>query len=301
MGQNIPLGMYSVDYKLLIALHPRMANYDMVLERHLRSDIDFANMEKVDLINEQIASLSIEANRKAEKLMQDLDRLNIAISRIDNAITGNLIEFDEERQQFQGDNTRQSQMAKKSQLEVQQREIENQIVKIWDEVLNPLYLSKAQSSQIVETALNEIDALLESFSKQLGGAIIIDSDYQAIQFAPDKMSTAPVVGATPLSIRLYQSLLNSDLLGNVPEPYRKDPELARYASGMRRDIEASFDQNIATQISKSPLFAKTTGIRGRMILAGGNNMDLTRQVIESLFKKYAVRAEIASRILSQIR
>lgn len=300
-AQTQSLGMYSVDYKLLIALHPKMANYDMVIERHLRSDLDFANMEKLNDVNMKIASLSIDANRKAEKVMREYDRVAAELAKIENRMSGNLLEFDQERKQFQGDNTQRSQLVKIAQLKSQQRGYEEQIIKIWDDVMNPLYLSRAQSRQIVEASLAEIDLILEGLSRQMGGALIIDSDYQGVQFAPDRVTAAPVVGAPPLSIRLYQSLLNSTLIGDVPDVYKRDPELSMYASGMRKDIEDAFDRNVAMQISKSPLFGKTAGIRGRMVLAGGQNMDLTRQVVESLFKKYAVRADIANRILSQIK
>lgn len=300
-AQGVNSGLYTVDYKLLLALHPKMASYDMVLERHLRSDINFADMERLNAINMQVASLSIEANRRVEKLSRELDKVAIELSRIENRMTGNILEFDDEKKQFQGDNTRRSQLVKMTQLQAKQREIENQIIKIWDEVMNPLYLTRAQTKQIVDGVINEIDLLLESFSRQLGGAVILDSDYQSIQFAPQRITSSPAVGASPLSVRLYQSLLNSDLVGSVPDVYKNDPELSRYASGMRRDIEAAFDRNIATQISKSPLFSKVPELRGRLVLSGAQGLDLTRKVLEAIFQKHAVRADIASRILSQVR
>lgn len=294
-------GLYTVDYKLLLALHPKMASYDMVLERHLRSDINFADMERLNAINIQVASLSIEANRRVEKLTREIDKIAIELSRIENRMIGNTLEFDNEKQQYHGDNTQRSQIIKITQLKAKQREIENQIVKIWDEVMNPLYLSRAQTKKIVDSVISEIDLLLESFSRQLGGAVILDSDYQAVQVAPKRITSSPAVGASPLSVRLYQSLLNSDLVGDVPDVYKNDPELSRYASGMRRDIEAAFDKNIATQISKSPLFSNVPDIRGRLVLAGGQELDITKKVLESIFQKHAVRADIANRILSQIR
>lgn len=293
--------MYSVDYKLLIALHPKMANYDMVIERHLRSDVNFADMNQLNALNMRIASLSIAAYQKTEKLLRDKDRVELELARLDNRMTGKIADFDHEKMQFQGENTRKSQLLKISQLKAQLSEIDNQTVKIWDEVMNPLYLSRAQSKQVVESVLSEIDLMLEGMSRQMGGALIIDSDFQAIQFAPERITAAPVVGADPLSIRLYQSLLNSDLVGNVPDVYKNDPELARYASAMRKDIEDSFDKNMAKQISKSPLLGKTAGIQGRLVLAGAQGFDLTRQAVENMFKKHGIRADIASRILALIK
>lgn len=293
--------MYFVDYKLLVSLHPKMANYDMVLERHLRSDVNFSNMDQLNAVNLQIASLSMAAHQRVETIMRDLDRVNLELSRLNERMTGQIAEFDSEKKQFQGDNTRKSQATKIAQLMAQRGEIENRVVKVWDEVLNPLYLSRAQSSQIVEATLNEIDLMLEGMSRQLGGAIIMDSDYQATQIVPAKVTAAPVVGADPLSIRLYQSLLNSDLVGDVPDVYKRDPEMAKYASAMRRDIEQSFDRNIAMQMSKSPLFGHAAGVRGRLVLAGGQNVDLTRQAVEQILKKYGIRADITNRILALIK
>lgn len=293
--------MYFVDYKLLVALHPKMGNFDMVLERHLRSDINFANMDQLNAINLQVASLSMQAHQRVETLMRDLDRIDLELAKIEEKMSGQISGFDNERGQFQGDNTRRAQQTKIAQLHEQRRQIDGKIVQIWDEVLNPLYLSRAQSKQIVEGVLSEVDLMLEAMARQLGGAVIMDSDYQAMPIIPEKVTSAPVVGADPLSIRLYQSLLNSNLVGDVPDLYKRDPQLAQYASAMRRDIEQSFDRNIAGQISKSPLFGQIIRPRGRMVLAGGQNLDLTRQMLEQIFKKYAVRADVASRILALIK
>lgn len=293
--------MYFVDYKLLMALHPKMSNYDMVMERHLRSDINFADAEKLNAVNMQIASLSMLAHQRVEKLTQDMDRVNLELAKVDSGMLGRIADFDTEKGQFQGDNTRRSQSAKIAQLQAQRQEIENQIDKIWDEVMNPLYLSRSQSRQLVESVLNEIDLMLEGMSRQLGGAIIMDSDYQATQLVSEKNTAAPTVGADPLSIRLYQSLLNSNLVGDVPDVYKRDPELVPYASAMRRDIEQSFDRNISMQISKSPLLGRALGVRGRLVLVGGQNLDLTRQAVDNIFKKYGIRADIAGRILALIK
>ncbi len=293
--------MYFVDYKLLVAMHPKMGNFDMVLERHLRSDINFADMDQLNAVNMQVASLSMQAHQRVETLMRDLDRVDLELAKIEEKVTGQTSEFDNERGRFQGDNTRQAQQTKIAQLQGQRQQIDGKIVQVWDEVLNPLYLSRAQSKQIVESVLAEIDLMLEAMARQLGGAVIMDSDYQAMPIIPQKVTSAPVVGADPLSIRLYQALLNSNLVGDVPEFYKRDPQLAQYASAMRRDIEQSFDRNIAGQISKSPLFGLAVRPRGRMVLAGGQNLDLTRQALEQIFKKYAVRADIAARILALIK
>lgn len=293
--------MYTVDYKLLIGLHPKMASYDLVLERHLRPGIDFSDMNRVNEINMKIASNSIVANRKIEGLQREIDRFALEKSKIQNKMTGAMLEFNEEIGKFPGDSSRKHQARKVSTIDRDIEIAQAKIDLIWDEVMSPLYLSKTQSRKIVASTLSEIDLLLEQFSSQLGGAVIIDSDFSSVQLNPQKLTAAPSVGADPLSIRLYQSLLHSQLIGDVPEPYKKDPELRKYASRMRKDIEEGFDKNISMQISKQPLFGKILGLHGRLFLAGNKNMDITRQVLGKIFTKHAVRSDIAARILAQIK
>ncbi|GAB4278186.1 MAG: hypothetical protein Kow0029_21390 [Candidatus Rifleibacteriota bacterium] len=293
--------MYIVDYKLLLGLHPRLSNYDLVLERHLRSDIDFSDMNLVNEINKKIASNSIIANRKVEELQKQIDRLVYEKSRLENKMTGAVVEYNEGLGRYEGDSSRNHQQRKAEEIDRDIASLQSKIDQIWDDVMSPLYLSKAQSKKIVESVLSEIDLMLEQFSTQLGGAVIVDRDYIASDLHYDHITAAPCVGADPLSIRLYQSLLHSDLLGTVPEPYKRDPELRKYASTMRKDIEDGFDRNISMQISKQPLYGKLLGLRGRLFLAGAQNLDITRQVLEKIFAKYSVRSDIAARILAQVK
>lgn len=293
--------MYSVDYKLLVGLHPKMGSYDIVLERFLRPDINFADGNQLDQINLRIASASVEANRRVEELQRQIDRFLYEKSRIENKMTGTMLEYNEEMGQFAGDSSRKHQARKITEIDRDIATVQAKIEKIWDEVMNPLYLGRQQSKKIVESVLGEIDLMLQQFSTQLGNAVIIDSDYLGEQLQTVQFAGAPSVGADPLSIRLYQSLLQSDVAGKVPEPYLRDPELRKYASQMRRDMEDSFDRNISMQISRQPLYGKVPGLRGRFILAGPQNLDITRQVLEKIFVKHAVRPEIAARILSQVK
>lgn len=293
--------IYFVDYKLLVGLHPRMGGYDIVLERFLRSDINFADSNELNEINLRIASASMEANRKVEELQRQLDRFFSEKSRIENIMSGRKVEFNEDLGRYDGDGSRKQRNRKIAEIDRDIEGIERKIEKIWDEVMNPLYISRQQSKKVVRSVLDEIDLMLQQFSTQLGNAMIIDSNYLGQELQPQRVSGAPSVGGDPLSIRLYQSLLNSDLIGDVPEPYRRDPELRAYASRMRADIEESFDRNIAMQISKQPLYGKLPGFRGRFILAGPSNLDLTRQVLEKIFLKHGVRQDIAARILAQVK
>ncbi|MEW6708948.1 MAG: hypothetical protein AB1403_03925 [Candidatus Riflebacteria bacterium] len=292
--------MYTVDYKLLVGLHPKMGSYDIVLERHLRSDINFSDSNRLNELNLQIASASMQANQRIEELQRDLDRLLAEKAKVENRMTG-VVEFDEELGRYDGDSSRKHQARKISEIEMDIVAVQAKIDAIWDNVMNPLYLSRQQSRKIVESVLAEIDLMLEQFSTQLGNAVIVDRDFLGSQMQADKVTSVPSVGADPLSIRLYQSLLHSDLVGDVPDAYKRDPELRKYASQMRRDIEDSFDRNISMQISKQPLYGNLPGFRGRLFLAGAQNLDITRQVLEKIFVKHAVKADIAARILAQVK
>jgi hypothetical protein len=118
---------------------------------------------------------------------------------------------------------------------------------------------------------------------------------------PDRITSVPAVGADPLSVRLYQALLHTDLLGDVPDVYKNDPSLKQYASQMRKEISDGFDRNAAMQISKQPLYGSLSGLNGRLFLAGGKNLDITRDMLSQLFRKYSIRKDIAEKILAQIK
>ena len=173
--------MYTVDYKLLVGLHPRMGGYDLVLERHLRSDINFADSDQLNRINMKIASSSFEANRQVEKLQRQMDRLQLEKAKIENRMTGVVVEFDKDLGKFEGDSSRKHQARKISDIDRDIAVVQAKIDLIWDKVMDPLYLSKGQSRKIVDSVLSEIDLMLEQFSTQLGNAVIIDSGHHPLQ------------------------------------------------------------------------------------------------------------------------
>jgi len=301
---NAPLfsapAMYSVDYKLIIALHPQMGNYDMVMGRHLRNDIDFSDYNVKARVNAEIAKLSIVAQKKSDVLMSKILKLENKIAQMEDSYS-KPTDYIPTTKDFAGDNTRKSRNRRIENMKSELKKLNEENIKIWDDVMNPMYYTREQSNNITNRVLNEIDLVLNDISNQKGGALIIDSDYQAIQTAPTKIGGVPAIGADPLSIKLYQSLISANVVPELPGVYKTDPELAQYASFARKDLEESFDKNVSTQISKSPLFANVPGVRGRLVLVGSSDFDLTLEVVEKIFIKHGIRNDVATRILNQIK
>lgn len=276
--------MYSVDYKLLICLHPLMANYDPVYGQHLRSDIDLNDLGIQQSIAQQTLKNSMKASEKQKALNEELEKLNAELEKL------HMTPADWE-------NSNNSKTQKANSLIKKIYDMQIKIEKVWDDVMNPMYLSKPQSDKITETVLNDIDNQLAILSKELGGALIIDSDYQAVQLAPKSISELRMVGGTGTSIRLYQTLLNTEPPDILPM-YKDNPaNIATYKKMQEDEMNA----NIAAVISKSPLYGAVPGLRGRLVLISGKDFDLTTKVLERIFKLHRVKPDIANRILQQIR
>ncbi|HOY66500.1 MAG TPA: hypothetical protein PLP29_06395 [Candidatus Ozemobacteraceae bacterium] len=293
-------GMYVVNYGLLLALHPAMSNFDMVLGRHLRSDLPFQDQSAMARLTDQINALAAKARTETEQVQTEIDKLVLQKTDLENRIGQNVVEFNQERGTFTGEQTRQIQMQKLGELDRSVAALQARQNKIWDDVMNPLYLPREYSQKLLEQTLAQIDGLLGEVSRARGGAMILDSDFVRVQPRPVSIPVAHSTGADPLSIRLFQSLLQSDLVGRVPDVYLQNPELRQYGAAMKRQIEESFDRNVAAQISKSPLYDELIGARSRLFLAGSGSFDLTREVLAELYRRNQVKPDIAQRILNRI-
>ncbi len=293
--------MYSIDYKMTLALHPLMANYDLVLGRHLRGEIAFHDTKVMNEVNARINQLNAAAQPRIKSLQKKFDLLAIERSKVGERMQAMVGQANAERGTFDQVQTNKAQKGKIADLDRQMVEIQAQMQAAQDEVLDPIYLTRAQSKERINQALTEIDHLLANISAQRGGAIIIDRDFvRPTPLQSQQINTAATVGADPLSINLFQKVLTGDLVARIPEVYQKDPELQRYAAQMRAQMATGFDRNVATQMSKAPLYAAIPAT-GRLFLVGGEQADLTRQVITEIYRQHNVRTEVAQRILAAIK
>jgi|GEM_PF-1476191 len=299
-GQTPVPGMFTVDYKLLVALHPSMANFDLVLGRHLRTDIPFQDQEGMAKLSREINALSVKARAEADKIQKDIDKLLLQKADLENRMSHNVVEFHQEKGTLTGASTQKIQGQKLGEVAQRVAALHEQQNKVWDDVMNPLYLPRPQSHQLVEKALAEIDSFLDEASRSHGGAMIIDRDFVRVQVPSTSIPQAHTTGADPLSIRLFQSLLQTDLVGKVPEFYLKNPDLQRYAGTMRQQMEQSFDRNVAAQISKAPLFETVLGMRGGLFLTGAERADLTRSILTQIYQKHKIKTDVAQRILALV-
>ncbi|MFZ2961272.1 MAG: hypothetical protein WA705_30725 [Candidatus Ozemobacteraceae bacterium] len=293
-------GMFTVEYKLLLALHPYMSNFDIVLGRHLRSDVNYKDPTALSEINKKINALSVKAGEQTPAIQKEIDKLRLQISDIQQRSQSIIGVANAERGGFTGQNTQQIQKAKISELERQVLALEEKREAVSEATLDPLYLSRAQSRERINQALTQIDAILEAFSRQRGGAIIVDRDFVRVQIPAQHIPSVQEAGADPLTIALYQSLLEADFIGKVPPRYLSDPELRPYANKMVTQLAGSFDRGVAGQIARAPLSAKLLGIRGRLFLTGTSGTDLTREILAEIFRQNRIPNEISQRILAQI-
>ncbi len=285
LPSNAAPAMYSVDYKLCIALHPLMGNYDIVLGRHLRNDVNFDDFATEKAVDAKIHELSIKAEEKSSQIRSQLYKMETELATLENKADPN--------------NT--SYTKKINSLRDQIASLEAQNQQIWDDTLNPRYYTREQSNQIVANVLKEIDSIIQSLSLKLGGAIIIDSDYQAIQPITKRITDIRSAGSSPLAIKIYQSVLNAAPRIDIEKAFEHSPDLAMYRASYNRFYDEDLDKNIIAQISRSPLFRSTPGISGRLVLVGSKDFDLTTQVVEKILQKYRIKQDTINRILAQIK
>ena len=277
--------MYSVDYKLCIALHPLMGNYDIVLGRHLRNDVNFDNFATEKAVDAKIQELSVKAEEQSSQIRSQLYKMETELATLEG----------------KADLSNASYAKKINSLKQQIASLEAKNQQIWDDTLNPRYYTREQSNQIVANVLKEIDSIIQDFSRKLGGAIIIDSDYQAIQSIPKRITEVRSAGTSPLAVKIYQSVLNASPRIDVEKAFEHSPDLAMYRASYNRFYDEDLDKNIIAQISRSPLYGATPGISGRLVLVGSKDFDLTLQVIEKILQKHRVKQDTINRILAQIK
>lgn len=298
--QSIP-GIFTVDYKLLLALHPSMSNFDLVLGRHLRSDVSFQDMNNLNEQNKKMNALNSQIKKKVDEIQKEIDKLLLQKGDIEKRVLGNVIEYNSEQRKYTSQETRAIQEKKISEYDKKILELESKKTELFDSVLDPLYITRQQSNDRINKALAQIDSVLQNLSRQHGGAMIIDRDFTRVMTAPKSVHQSHEAGADPLSIRVFQAILEMKLTPNIPDIYLNKPELRQLANRAKTDLEASFDKNVAAQISKSPQFNAALSQWGRFFLVGAEKADLTKLALDEIYKLNNINPDFARRIISQVR
>lgn len=294
--------MYTVDYKLLVLLHPKMAEFDLTLGRHLKPGVQVSDQKTRDALAREMEALNVEAKKTVDlqqqviaKLSQEQSEAGAAMrSRVIDVKPGSTASAALPVVMWEEEQKRRAALQKRID---DARHLQEEAL---DRVFDPMYLTRAESQAIIDGALAEVDGLLERLSEEKGGALILDADF--VRGAPVPVRFHPAVSPCLdlVNIGLRQSLLEYDFSNDkMPDLYTKRPELqAKFAEAMQR--MKGFESGIATTLSHYPGVAAALGARGRLILAGGKQQDLTRQVLGDLYKKYQVRDEVTSKLLGLV-
>lgn len=285
--------VFTVDYKLLFLLHPKMAEFDLTLGRHLKPGVKVYDQATRDALAKEMETLNVEAKKAVEAQQQVIVKLS------QEQVEGGL-RVAPTASQTAPMLLWEAEQARKAELQKRIDEARRVQEEALDRVFDPMYLPRSESRAVIEAVLSEIDAELERVSEAKGGALILDADFVRAAPVPTRYHATINPSLDLVDIGLRQSLLEYNFATEkMPELYTKRPELQlKFAEAMHR--LKGFESGIATTLSRYPGVAAALGARGRLILAGGKQHDLTREILGEMYKKNRVREDVASRILDLV-
>ncbi len=302
-------GIFAVDYKLLFLLHPFMVDFDLLVGRHLRSDVNLKDGKVLEKLSKEIASLNSGAKKKVEDIQRHIDSCYREIEKLEK----------ERKSAFEGPvNSSASSPILKIDSEIRERNLQidrfkKKQTEITDSVFDPMYISRAESQNRINAALMQIDATLNKFSQAKEGALIVDSNYIRCPNTYNNFHPAPEACFNFLSIGLKQDLLEfNPSPGDMGEKMRANylkPEMQKvFSEIIGKDFQKKLEETMnktsyfntafATTLTKYPGIAPILGTKGRLFLAGGNNIDISKEILAEIFKINKVREEIADKILN---
>jgi hypothetical protein len=313
-------GMYTVNYKMLFLFHPLMADFDLQLGRHLRKDVKLEDQKVMQNVQAQMTALNkgamkaiAELQRKIELLQVDLDNLDyrkkgLVESRLaDTAgkkagarplppslkkLEAGLAVASEPWKVVQ---------AAKDELQKEIDALRKAQSEAYDSVYDPMYLSRSESEARVGRAIREIDGLLENYSRQHGNAVIVDADFVTTATPPQEFRSTLENCSNYLTIGLRQKLLDFDLTlrEEIPPLYAQSSESRdMYVQAMVQPKK--LDEMVSRTVSKMPWVQAALATRGRLLLVGGDQADITVEILRGLFAAHKVKDDVAKRILELV-
>lgn len=284
--------VYTVDYKLLFLFHPKMAEFDLTLGRHLKPGVKTFDPGSREALSREMERLNVEAKKTVEAQQQLIaqwtqEQLEGGMHSNPSASASPVLLLETEKK-------------RKAELQARIDSAKRIQEEALDRVFDPMYLSRDESRSIMEGVLTEIDTELERMSQVRGGALILDADFVEATPVPRRFHPSAIPCLDLVDIGLRQSLLDHDFTpGQMPVLYTQRPELQlKFAEAMQR--LKGFEDGVATTLSRYPGVAAVLGARGRLILAGGKDQDLTREVFAELYRKHQIRPEVAAKILELV-
>jgi len=305
-GQNFP-GIYKVDYKLVFLLHPMMAEFDLTLGRFLRNDVNLKDGNVLNKLGAQMAEANALAQKNLAEIQKQIDQAILDLQKIEREKN---ITFEVAT----GANASEALLFKKKKEEAEKKiaDLRQKQADIQDGVFDPMYISRKKTVEKVNEILKQIDSVLQKFSQEKNGALIVDSNFVR---NPNRYTTyhpSPEACFSFLSIGLRQDLLefNSSMAEEMRAKYN-EPEMQKvFAQTMGKDYQKKledamnqasyFHTAFATTLTKYPGIGAVLGNRGRLFLAGGENIDITKEILEEIYKMNNVKEDVAKRILQLV-
>jgi len=293
-------GWAFVDSRLLLILHPSMANFDYSTGKFFRPGVAGKKPEELqkelnaawNRIQPKLRELMSRQSRiiqgRADMLARRDETLNMMMSK---AAVGK--EKVRDYPQTIGD------FEKKYNQELegfskQLADIDNQIKTLTDEAYSPVYLTIAESNQQLERIKLEIDDLIKQTANETGTAVVIDSSFGAPALKKsDKLCVIPTQTepVDTLSSNLFHFFSNWEppAPGQIPMADGTKVDAATHL------VPRMTENKIQTlkQFLDFRLYLPQNGSTfspGKFFVLGG--VDLTPQVAWKIFSKYRIPQEI---------
>jgi len=284
-------GWASVDYTLVLALHPRMAWYDFSVQRFYRSNIPMNNESELEKLRKKAAAVTLEMKSSVERVDRERNRIlkemtDLELSR-KNTINTMLKENKDVTLISKSYDLKSTRLAK------EYADKEKEYEKVRNAGLDVFYLNRTDSDNYLSSIMSEIDQILKQLSRERGNIAIIDRSFLIAPATTYQPPTA-IPGFGLLGSQLYAQLLKTDF--SVPKgsdaPETPPDHIQRVVTG----IEGRFKEDLEKVLTQIPaLHPIVANVRPRFFLAGGE--DLTMLVIQQVFKLNKVPAEIEQRVL----
>ncbi|HOY67639.1 MAG TPA: hypothetical protein PLP29_12150 [Candidatus Ozemobacteraceae bacterium] len=293
-------GCATVDTRLLLILHPRLANFDYAQGRLFRPDIAQRPREQIqnelaacwEKATTAAANVAKKRSRFLEQRSQILQRWDETMnSMYEHAASGSAQPRDHDRTMQEFDARYRAELAS---CEAALEAVDREIVAAQESALSPVYLSTQDTEREVAQAKNEISQLIAQAAQENRVTMVLDATFavtavcldQGIACVPRQSGSFDTTTAA-----LFHQFCNWE---NIP------PGMIPMADGTKVDAAA----HLAPQRMKNMIdtLQQQLDVRpyvpnglarfspGNLFLYGGN--DLTPAVARKMFAQYRIPEEL---------
>ncbi|HNW35933.1 MAG TPA: hypothetical protein PKM25_13425, partial [Candidatus Ozemobacteraceae bacterium] len=302
-------GCATVDTRLLLILHPRLANFDYAQGRLFRADVAQRPREQIqkelaacwEKAASVIAGISTKRSRILEQRAQILQRWDETMnSMYANAASGSsqLRDHDKSMQEFDA-----RFRAELTGCEAALERIETEKILAQESALGPIYLSSQETEREVTLAKNEISQLIAQTAQENQVAMVLDSTFGVTAVCLDSQIACIPRQSTSFdttTTSLFQQFTNWEAIpsGQIPLADGTKVDAATHLAPQRMKNMIDMMQQ---QLEVRPYIP--TGLAqfspGNLFLYGG--VDLTAAVARKMFTQYRIPEELKNSYMLFIR